>query len=62
MIVDELQTRADAERVSRSARLRWEGGAFRLWISGPAALIGERADASPKGGPQQDGARATARP
>ena len=47
MIVDRLRTDERGERIERSARLRWDGGEFRLAIAVPAELVPTRPDASP---------------
>ncbi len=46
MIVDRLQTQATDGRVERSARLRWIGGEFRLWIDAPEGFAPPEEDAT----------------
>jgi hypothetical protein len=46
VIVDRLQTRATDGRVERSARLRWVGGEFRLWIEVPKGFEPPEEDAT----------------
>ncbi|MDQ3936753.1 MAG: hypothetical protein M3340_19205, partial [Actinomycetota bacterium] len=47
MIVDELRAEASGGEVERSARLRWDGGEFRLRVTVPAELAPRHPDASP---------------
>ena len=46
MIVDDLRTRERADDVERSARIRWGGGDFRLFVSTPRRLAAPSGDAS----------------
>jgi hypothetical protein len=47
VIVDELRLRARDGFVERSARVRWSGGEFRLWVATPPELASDDEDASP---------------
>ena len=46
MIVDQLGTRERADDVERSARIRWDGGDFRLFVSTPRRVAAPSGDAS----------------
>ena len=46
MIVDHLQARARGDDVERSARIRWDGGDFRLSVSTPSRLSAPEDDAA----------------
>jgi hypothetical protein len=46
VIVDQLGTRERADDVERSARIRWDGGDFRLFVSTPRRLAAPSGDAS----------------
>ena len=47
MIIDDLQSSRDEDRVTSSARLRWARGEFRLEVTMPAEFAPGRPDASP---------------
>jgi hypothetical protein len=46
VIVDDLQTRARGDDVERSARIRWDGGDFRLSVSTPSRFAAPPDDAA----------------
>jgi hypothetical protein len=46
VIVDDLRTAERADAVERSARIRWDGGDFRLWVSTARRLAAPTGDAA----------------